>query len=81
METVNEALTLLKRQSQLEHAMKQPGGIRITDEQELHVLGRRLADFRDRSGGTACAHALRRPVTEVTAGEVEMWTSDRPLKQ
>lgn len=37
MEIVNEALTLLKRQAQLEHAIKQPGGIRIADEQELHV--------------------------------------------
>lgn len=30
MNTVNEALTLLKRQAELETAMKRPGGIRIT---------------------------------------------------
>ena len=28
METVNEALTLLKRQAELENAIKQPGDIR-----------------------------------------------------
>jgi len=35
MQTVDEALNLLKRQAELEAAMKHPGGIRITEEQEL----------------------------------------------
>ena len=36
MQTVNEASGLLKRQAELENAMRQPGGIRITGE---HVSG------------------------------------------
>jgi hypothetical protein len=43
METVNEALGLLRRQAELEQSMKGSGGIRITEEQELLVLKRRLA--------------------------------------
>jgi len=38
METVIETLSLLKRQADLETAMKQPGGVRITEEQELHLV-------------------------------------------
>jgi hypothetical protein len=37
METVNETLGLLKRQAELENAMNLPCGIRITEEQELHL--------------------------------------------
>jgi hypothetical protein len=34
MQTVTEALNLQKSQAELEIAMKTPGGIRITEEQE-----------------------------------------------
>jgi hypothetical protein len=79
METVNEALGLLKRQAELESAMRQPGGIRITEEQELHLVRRRLAAFPQAMQAVIqAAHALRRPVTEVSAQEVETWVaSDR----
>ena len=33
MERVNEALSLLRRQAELEQSMKEVGGIRITEEQ------------------------------------------------
>jgi len=45
METVNEALGLLRRQAELEAAMKQAGGIRLTEEQELLLLQRRLVSY------------------------------------
>ncbi|MDP9087738.1 MAG: hypothetical protein M3O26_03235 [Pseudomonadota bacterium] len=35
MQTVDDALGLLKRQADLESAMKQVGGNKITEEQEL----------------------------------------------
>jgi hypothetical protein len=45
MESVNELLKLFMRQAQLERAMKQPGGARVTEEQELHAVRRKLAAF------------------------------------
>ena len=76
MQTVNEALGLLRRQAELETAMKQVGGIKITEEQELHVVRRRIAEFPEAVQAVVqAAHALRRPVTEVTAADVESWAS------
>jgi hypothetical protein len=56
--------------------MKQAGGIRIAEEQELHIVRRRLHDFPEAAKAvTQAAHALRRPVNDVTALEVESWAS------
>jgi hypothetical protein len=38
MEPLSEALSLLCRQSELEEAMRRPGGIRVTEERELFQL-------------------------------------------
>jgi hypothetical protein len=38
MEPLTEALRLLRRQSELEEAMRRPGGIRVTEERELYQL-------------------------------------------
>jgi hypothetical protein len=43
MKSVNELLVLFMRQAQLERAMKQRGGARVVEEQELHVVRQRLA--------------------------------------
>jgi hypothetical protein len=76
METINEALDLLKRKVELESAMKQHGGIRITEERELHIVRRRLENFPEAMQAVIkAAHALRRPVTEVTADDVEAWAA------
>ncbi len=45
MQSVNELLKLFMRQAQLERAMKQRGGARIVEEQELHAVRQRLAAF------------------------------------
>lgn len=60
METVDEALSLLRRQAELEQSMKEGGGIRITEEQELLVVKRRLATYpqghpSDRAGRSFAA--------------------------
>jgi hypothetical protein len=76
METVHEALALLKRQAEIEATMRQPGGIRLTEEQELRLVRRRLAAFPEAMQAVIqAAHALHRPVTEVTAGDVESWAT------
>ena len=45
MKSVNELLTLFMRQAQLEQAMRQRGGARVTDEKELHLVRQKLAAF------------------------------------
>ena len=69
MQTMNEALGLLTVQAELETAMKQ----------ELHVVRRRIAQFLEAVRAVVqAAHALRRPVTEVTGGDVESRASAEP---
>jgi hypothetical protein len=45
MKSVNELLKLFMRQAELERAMRQPGGARVTEEQELRAVRERLAEF------------------------------------
>jgi hypothetical protein len=45
MEPIQHALLLLKRQSELENAMRRPGGIRVTEERELYQLREALSRF------------------------------------
>ena len=79
METVNEALGLLRRQAEIEQSMKESGGIRIAEEQELFVLKRRMASYPQAMQAVVqAAHALRRPVTEVTVEDVETWARMNP---
>ena len=74
MGTVGKALGLLKRQAELETGMKQPGGIRITEEREHRFLQHRLANFPEAMKAVVQgSHALRRPIAEITALEVESW--------
>ena len=76
MQTINEALRLLRRQADLEAAMRRPGGIRITEEQELIMLKRRLTEYPEAALAVMqAAHAMRKPVTAVTASEVEAWAN------
>ena len=43
MNSVNDLLELFTRQAQLESAMRQRGGARVTDEQELQAVKAKLA--------------------------------------
>ena len=47
METspLHEALRLIKRQTELENAMRRPGGIRVTEERELFQLRHALTQY------------------------------------
>ena len=76
MQTINEAIRLLRRQSDLEAAMRKPRDIRITEEQELVMLKRRLSEYPEAAHAVMqAAHALRKPVSAVTAREVEIWAN------
>jgi len=73
MEPVTEALTLLRRQAQLEEAMCRPGGIRATEERELYALRNAL----QRYPGTVraileAAKHLHRPVDALSAQDFVM---------
>jgi hypothetical protein len=76
MRGVNEALQLLKRQTEIENAMRRPGGIRVTEEQELHVVRLQLRQIPEAMQAVIdAAQALQRPVTDVSAQEVENWAA------
>ena len=45
MEPLHEALRLIKRQTELENAMRRPGGIRVTEERELFQLRCALTQY------------------------------------
>jgi hypothetical protein len=73
MEPLHEALRLIKRQSELESAMRRPGGIRITEERELHQLRGALSQYP--AAVTAILEAAsrtRRPVDTISAEDVEI---------
>ena len=72
MEPLHEALRLIKRQTELETAMRRPGGIRITEERELYQLRSALAQFP--AAVTAIVEAasrMHRPVDTLSAEDVE----------
>jgi hypothetical protein len=76
MEPLHEALRLIKRQTELEGAMRRPGGIRVTEERELHQLRGALTRFP--AAVTAILEAasrMRRPVDTISADDVERITS------
>jgi len=74
MQTIDETLSLLRRQVEIESAMKGPGGIRITEEQELHMIRRQLQRFPEAVQAIIqAAHALRKPVSNLSATDVESW--------
>jgi hypothetical protein len=75
MEPLHEALRLIKRQTELESAMRRPGGIRVTEERELFQLRSALAQFP--AAVTAIMEAasrMRRPVDTISAEDVERLT-------
>ena len=69
---LHEALRLIKRQTELENAMRRPGGIRVTEERELFQLRHALAQYP--AAVTAIIEAaarMRRPVDTLSLDDVE----------
>jgi hypothetical protein len=72
MEPLHEALRLIKRQTELENAMRRPGGIRVTEERELFQLRGALTQFP--AAVTAimeAAQRIRRPVDTISLEDIE----------
>ena len=76
MEPLHEALRLIKRQTELESAMRRPGGIRVTEERELFQLRGALAQYP--AAVTAIMEAasrMRRSGDTISAADVERLTT------
>ncbi|MGA2778189.1 MAG: hypothetical protein ABSF94_11565 [Steroidobacteraceae bacterium] len=72
MEQLHEALRLIKRQTELEAAMRRPGGIRVTEERELFQLRGALSQYPDAvTAILETAAQLRRPINAISAEDVE----------
>jgi len=79
MEPLHEALRLIKRQIELENAMRRPGGIRVTEERELFQLRDALSQYP--AAVTAIIEAaarMRRPVDTVSIGDIELVATNTP---
>jgi DNA helicase TIP49 (TBP-interacting protein) len=75
MEPIHEALRLIKRQAELENALRRTGGIRVTEERELIELSGARARYP--AAVTAILEAasrMRRPVDTISAEDVERMT-------
>jgi hypothetical protein len=72
MEPLHEALRLIKRQTELENAMRRPGGIRITEERELYQLRSILTQYPAAvSAIMDTASRMRRSVDTLSAEDIE----------
>jgi hypothetical protein len=72
MEPLSEALQLLRRQSQLEEAMRQPGGIRVNEEREIYALRERLKRYPAAVRAILeTSSRLHRPVESLSARDIE----------
>jgi len=72
MEPLHEALRLIRRQAELETAMRRPGGICVTEERELFQLPNALTQFP--AAVTAILEAasrMKRPVDTISAEDVD----------
>jgi hypothetical protein len=72
MEPLSEALRMLRRQSELETAMRKPGGIKVMEERELYALQADLAKVPAAARAVLeAARRLHRPVDVLTVREIE----------
>ena len=72
MEPLNEALRLLRRQSELEDAMRRRGGIRVADEREIYALREQPRNYPAAVKAILdAASPLHRPVETLSPRDVE----------
>jgi hypothetical protein len=72
MEPLHEALRLIKRQTELENAMRRPGGIWVTEERELFQLRHALTQYP--AALTAIVEAaarMKRPIDTISETDIE----------
>jgi len=72
MEPLSEALRLLRRKSELEDAMRRPGGIRVVEEREIYALREQLKNFPAAVRAILdTASQLHRPVETLSPRDIE----------
>ena len=72
MEPLQETLRLIKRQTEIENAMRRPGGIRILEERELFRLRSTLSRYPAAvSAILDTASRMRRSVDTLSAEDLE----------
>jgi hypothetical protein len=72
MEPLSEALSLLRRQAQIEEAMRRPGGIRVVEERELYELRRLLQKYPGAvTAILETSKRLHRPVDTLSPHDVD----------
>jgi hypothetical protein len=72
MEPLSEALSLLRRQTQIEEAMRRPGGIRVVEERELYELRRLLQKYPGAvTAILETSKRLHRPVDALSPHDVD----------
>ena len=72
MEPLTEALSLLRRPTQLGEAMRRPGGIRVTEERELYELRGLLQKYPGAVRTILeASKRLHRPVDSLSVGDVD----------
>ncbi len=71
LETVDQALAMLKRQAEIESGLRQPGGVRVCEERELYALRQRLQRYPEAVAAILqTASNLRRPVDTLCVEDV-----------
>ncbi len=71
MEPITEVLELLKRQAELENGLRQPGGLRVTEEREIYALRERLQRYPQAvTAILQAARSLNRPVDTLRPQDV-----------
>ena len=72
MEPLSEALRLLRRQSELEDAMRRPGGIRVVEEREFYALHEQLKHYPAAVRAILdAANHLNRPIDSLSFQDIE----------
>jgi hypothetical protein len=72
MEPLHETLRLIKRQSEIQTAMRRPGGIRVTEERELFQLRAALARYPAAVNAIMeTASRMHRPLDAISIEDVE----------
>lgn len=72
MEPINQALALLKRQAELQNAVRRGRGNPVLEERELYLIRQQLACYPAAMQAIAMtSYELRRPVTDLLPRDVE----------
>ena len=73
MEPLNEAPRLLRRQAEIENAMRGPGGIRVTAERELHEIRQTLTRYPGAVRAILeTASRLKRPADTLSTDDIDV---------